>query len=107
VDSKDDPQSYRYKLWDMKIPAPLSKSQLSNIRKICISAYKATNCRDYARMDVRYRDNNFYILDVNANPYIGPECGLVRSAEQEGYSYGQFGSQIVNFALKRRTKNIR
>ena len=101
VDSKDDPTSYRYQKWNMIVPAPLNSKENGRLNQLCKDAYQAIGVRDYARMDVRYKDGVFYILDVNTNPYIGPECGLIKAAELVGYSYGEFGSQLVNFAWQR------
>lgn len=98
--SEDDPR-----LWNMIVPAPLNRKENGRLNQLCKDAYKAIGVRDYARMDVRFKDDVFYILDVNTNPYIGPECGLIQAAELAGYSYGEFGSQLVNFAWQR--KNIK
>ena len=98
--SEDDPR-----LWNMIVPAPLNRKENGRLNQLCKDAYKAIGVRDYARMDVRFKDDEFYILDINTNPYIGPECGLIQAAELAGYSYGEFGSQLVNFAWQR--KNIK
>ena len=102
IDSKDDPTSYRYQKWNMIVPAPLSNKENQQLSQICKDAYQVLGVRDYARMDVRLKDNIFYILDVNTNPYIGPECGLIQAAELVGYSFGEFGSQLINFAWQRK-----
>lgn len=104
MDSKDDPNSYRYQKWNMIVPATLNENENSALAELCINAYKTIGIRDYARMDVRYRDNDFFILDVNTNPYIGPECGLIQSAKIAGFSYGEFGSRLINFAWQRKEK---
>jgi D-alanine-D-alanine ligase len=101
VDSKDDPDSYRYQKWNMIVPAVLNSNEFKKLNKLCKDAYEAIGVRDYARMDVRLKKDRFYILDVNTNPYIGPECGLIKAAELVGYSYGEFGSQLVNLAYQR------
>jgi D-alanine-D-alanine ligase len=106
VDSKDDPLSYRYQKWNMIVPAMLSNIENENLIQLCKNAYSAIGVRDYARLDVRYKDGDFYILDVNTNPYIGPECGLIKAAELVGYSYGEFGSRLVNFAWQRRNSIV-
>jgi D-alanine-D-alanine ligase len=104
MDSKDDPNSYRYQKWNMIVPAPLNKIENEILAELCINAYKAIGVRDYARMDVRYKDDNFFILDINTNPYIGPECGLIQAAKIAGYSYGEFGSRLINLAWQRKEK---
>jgi len=98
--SEDDPR-----LWKIIVPAPLNRKENGRLNQLCKDAYKAFGVHDYARMDVRFKDDVFYILDVNTNPYIGPECGMIQAAELIGYSYGEFGSQLVNFAWQR--KNIK
>jgi D-alanine-D-alanine ligase len=102
MDSKDDPNSYRYQKWNMILPAPLSQNEIIQLTALCTKAYLAIGVRDYARMDVRYKDGTFYLLDVNTNPYIGPECGLIQAAKIAGYSYGEFGSRLVHFAWQRK-----
>jgi D-alanine-D-alanine ligase len=106
VDSKDDPTSYRYQRWNMIVPAPLSHKENQQLSQLCMDAYKAIGVRDYVRMDVRFKDEVFYILDVNTNPYIGPECGLIQAAGLVGYSYGEFGSRLVNFAWQRKHSKV-
>jgi D-alanine-D-alanine ligase len=101
MDSKDDPSSYRYQKWNMIVPAILSTIEKNKINQLCMDAYQAIGVRDYARMDIRYGNGGFYLLDVNTNPYIGPECGLIQAAKIAGYSYGEFASQLINFGWQR------
>ena len=85
------------------IPIHLPKAQLAALKKIVIAAYKATNCRDYARMDIRLRGNTFYILDVNHNADLSPDTSIVLGAGLMGLSYGMLGSYLVNLASRRHT----
>ena len=102
VDSKDDPCSYRYQKFNIIVPAKLTNEEIFQINQICEQAYRAIGVRDYARMDIRLKQGVFYILDVNTNPYIGPECGLIQAAKLAGYTYGEFASRIINFAWQRK-----
>lgn len=106
MDSKDDPTSYRYQKWNMIVPANLSQMERNKINQLCERAYQTIGVRDYARMDIRYGKGTFYLLDVNTNPYIGPECGLIQAASLLGYSYGEFGSRLINFALERMKSQV-
>jgi D-alanine-D-alanine ligase len=71
------------------------------LEKVCIDADRATGCRDYARMDVRLRDNIFYVLDVNPNADISADASMACAAETEGITFAQMGSRIVQMAVKR------
>ena len=96
-----DKNSLAYQKTIPMLPASLTHNQLSNLEEVVIAAYRATNCRDYARMDIRLRDGVFYVLDVNHNADISTDSSLVLAAELIGYSYGQFGSLLVNLAAQR------
>jgi D-alanine-D-alanine ligase len=100
-ESNYDKTSLAYKLTLPKLPADLTKDQLSKLQKIVIDAYRAVDCRDYARMDVRLRDGEFYLLDVNHNPDISSDTSLVLGAELVGLSYGTLGSLLINIAAQR------
>jgi D-alanine-D-alanine ligase len=100
-DSKFAPNSSDYQMIQLRLPADLSIRELHQLEKVAIGAYKATGCRDYARLDIRLRDGIFYVLDVNPNADICPDTSVALSAELAGYSYGKFGSLLVNLAARR------
>ncbi len=100
-ESKFVPASQDYQMIELRLPAPLTASELKRLEEISIGAYRATNCQDYARLDIRQRDGQFYVLDVNPNADISPDTSVVLAAELAGYSYGQFGSLLVNLAAHR------
>ena len=105
-ESNFDKTSLTYQLTVPKLPAVLTNDQLCSLEEVVIAAYRATDCRDYARMDIRMRDSTFYILDVNHNADISPDTSLVLAAEMAGYSYGQFGSLLVNLAAQRHQSRL-
>jgi D-alanine-D-alanine ligase len=90
-----------YKYTTPLIPAVLTQSELDLIEKTVFAAYRALNCRDYARMDLRLHDGVFYILDVNPNADLCPENSLVRAADLAGLPYGNFASLLINLAAHR------
>jgi D-alanine-D-alanine ligase len=100
-ESKFDPQSAPYNEIQLHLPAPLTPDELARLEQTALAAYRATSCRDYARLDIRLRDGIFYVLDVNPNADFSPDTSLALAAEVAGYSYGQLGSWLVNLAAQR------
>ena len=96
-----DKTSLAYQLTLPKLPIVLDDSQLSQLEDVVTAAYQATNCRDYARMDIRLQDGVFYVLDVNHNADISSDNSLVRAAAFVGLSYGRLGSLLINLAAQR------
>ncbi|MFZ2098004.1 MAG: hypothetical protein WAV05_15330 [Anaerolineales bacterium] len=93
--------SLAYQSTCAKLPIDFTPEELSCMEAAVIAAYRATGCRDYARMDLRLRDGVFYILDVNHNADISPNTSLIKAAEMIGYPYGLFGSLLVSLAAER------
>jgi D-alanine-D-alanine ligase len=100
-ESNFDKTSLAYQQTIPKFPARLTEEQLSRLEELALSAYRAIDCRDYARMDLRLRDGRFYLLDVNPNPDISADTSLVKGAEMIGLSYGKLGSLLINLAARR------
>ena len=100
-DSKFIPGSDHYEKIETLLPAPLSDEETLALEKVCCDAYRAIGCRDYARLDIRLRDNVFYVLDVNPNADISSEASMACAAEIAGVTYGQMGSLFVRLAAGR------
>lgn len=100
-DAKFIPGSEHYEKIETLLPAPLTSDETEALEQVCKNAYVALGCRDYARMDIRLRDNIFYVLDVNPNADISIDASMACAAEVAGISYGQMGSRIVSMAAQR------
>jgi D-alanine-D-alanine ligase len=96
-----DRNSLAYQSVSARLPIDFTPEELSWMERAVLGAYRAIDCRDYARMDLRMRDGIFYILDVNPNADISPDTSLIKAAEMVGYPYGRFGSLLVNLAAER------
>jgi D-alanine-D-alanine ligase len=79
-------------------PAPLSKRVLRRVEQVAIAAYEATECCDYARLDIRLQGNRPYVLEVNPNPDLTEGVSFMDSAERAGYTFPQALARIVEFA---------
>jgi D-alanine-D-alanine ligase len=107
--------SYEAKyLWDtpekplkmFTCPAKVPKELKVAIIKNVIEAYKATNCRDWARIDVRLDAKGIpSIIEINPLPGIMPKpednsC-FPAAARAAGFSYDETVNLPLLFALKR------
>ena len=95
------PESEEYQKIRNYVPARLSAEQMAELEDICKKAYRAVGCRDYGRIDVRMRDGQFYVLDVNPNADISADASLALAAQKAGYCYGELGSRVVALAAQR------
>ncbi len=83
-------------------PAPLTKPMLRKVEAVAIAAYDATECRDYARLDIRLKGNQPYVLEVNPNPDLTEGVSFMESAEAAGLTFDQALARIVDFAAARK-----
>ncbi len=82
-------------------PSMLTPGQRARIGRVCRAAYRAMRCRDYARIDLRVRNDRAYVVDVNPNPDINSESLLVIAAGVVGLSYEEVIARITEFAVER------
>ena len=86
---------------ETRIPANLSDVENRQLAAVCTAAAMATQCRDYARIDVRLRDGIFYVLDVNPNPDLSPDASMACAAETIGYGHPAMLSRLICLAAQR------
>jgi D-alanine-D-alanine ligase len=83
-------------------PADLPADVRERVNTVALQSYRLLDCRDYARVDIRLSTRGVpYVLEINANPDISPDAGMVRSALAAGFSYNSFISRIAEVALAR------
>ncbi len=100
-DAKFAPDSRDYNIIKTLIPAPLSEDARQTLERVSLNAYRALGCRDYARLDIRERNGEFFVLDVNPNADLDIEASIACSAEHTGYSYAQMMTHLVRLAAHR------
>lgn len=108
-DSKWIEDSVYYQHTQPSCPAEMGKNIKKNVESVALAAFRAMNCRDYARVDIRLSNDGVpYVIEVNPNPDISTDSGFARAAATAGISYGKLLNTIANFALTRKkddTKN--
>ena len=101
-DAKWTKGSYTYEHTPSRCPADVDEQVADRIRSVAMAAYKAHGLRDFGRIDMRVRDRQPYVVDVNSNPDITIDGGFAKTAAAAGYNYGAAISRIVNLAAHRR-----
>ena len=105
--SKWVPDSFEYHNTPRIIPAELPETVASEIRALSIAAWRATRCRDYARVDLRLdRRQRPHVVDVNVNPDVGPDGGFSATLRAAGIGMPEFAAVMVANALARRKAPI-
>lgn len=103
--AKWDPYSRDHHAVEGVCPVPdLEPEVVAHVQDIAMRAYRALNCRDYARVDMRLDETTGdpYILEVNPNPDLAESCAFNASARAAGRTYQQLICEIVEFALARK-----
>ena len=81
---------------------PISRSARDAIDHCCRTAFRALWLRDYGRLDVRLTaDDEIWVIEANANPYISYGHDMANAAEKAGMTYPAFVQRIADIALRR------
>lgn len=84
--------------------AELSEEILLQVKTIAEKTYKYLGGRDYPRLDLRLKDDQVYVLEINNNPGIdfSIESGFGISCRAAGFDYLGALSHIVENAYLRK-----
>jgi D-alanine-D-alanine ligase len=96
--AKWDPERDEFYLTPVTCPAQVDAGLAGRIRSIAVAAYEAAGCRGYARVDMRVRGRQPYVLEINPNPDISPDAGFPRAALAGGHPYPQMVEKILKLA---------
>ena len=81
---------------------PVSSVAKERIAEACRTAARALWLRDYARIDIRLTDDDeVWVLEANANPFISKGHEMANSAAKIGLGYPEFIERIVEEGVAR------
>ncbi|MBC7188928.1 D-alanine--D-alanine ligase [Candidatus Aerophobetes bacterium] len=83
-------------------PAPFSPQECAKIKEVAIKAYRAIGCRDFARVDMIWKEKEVYLLEINTIPGMTDLSLLPLAARVEGIEFPELVDKIVKMALKRK-----
>lgn len=83
--------------------AKLTPKLKNRLEEVSLGAWKTFACRDVARIDLRCRGEEVFILEVNPNPGLGEdeEYGMTVSQRAAGLTFPDFIWEITRSALRR------
>lgn len=85
-----------------KIPAALPQTEYKKVQEIALRAYKSLGCRDFGRVDMIWREEEVYLLEVNTIPGMTRTSLLPRAAKAKGIEFHHLVDKIVKQALRRK-----
>ncbi len=68
----------------------------AKIKNTAIKVFSSLDSSGYATMDLRFKDGEAYVLEVNPNPYLAVECDFIKSAKQAGLTSNEFIEKIIS-----------
>lgn len=86
-------------------PAQVEPELADRIRRLALAAFHTMGCRDFARVDIRVKDDTPYVLEVNPNPCLAPSGGFANAARVAGFDYAHMAHQIAGWAWRRRDRD--
>ncbi|HRU14507.1 MAG TPA: ATP-grasp domain-containing protein [Anaerohalosphaeraceae bacterium] len=98
--------SFAYEHTPRMIPAPLEEPLAKKIRTLALQAWRALDCRGYARVDFRLDEKNRpFLLEINPNPDISPDAGFAAALVAAHIPYERFVWMMLQNAIHIRTRN--
>jgi D-alanine-D-alanine ligase len=81
-----------------ELPAEVARK----ISAASIQCYQLFGLRDYGRVDLRLdKNDNAYILEINANPCLSPDAGFPAAVQKSGRDYQAMVAKLVSFVSDR------
>jgi len=100
-EAKFDKHNLPYYLTKFLCPAPLDIATQARLEEVARAAYRLGGCRDYGRVDLRLRDGEPLVLDVNPNADLSFESDHAIGSKMLGWTYGQMAARIIACAAER------
>ena len=84
------------------VPAHFAPEDYGKIQNVALKAYKSLGCRDFARVDMIWREGEVYLLEINTIPGMTKISLFPKAARAEGIQFHQLVDKIIQRALRRK-----
>ena len=75
----------------------LDKRLEKNLKETALACWKLFGLKGYARVDARTdRNDNVFVIEINANPCISPDGGFVAATKEAGYPFTEVMQRIIS-----------
>src|SRR5262249_53395506 len=79
-----------------RCPARIDQATSDRIARLALDVWRLSGCRGYARVDMRMdADGGLWVLEVNANPDIGPGTGFRKALVAAELPFEAFVEKLV------------
>ncbi len=94
---------------ELLIPAPLSPEEISEVRDLAVTAYRALRCEGLARVDFFYEHpgRGFLCSEINTMPGFTPISMFPKMWKHSGLSYSELIRRLIGLALDRSERRRR
>lgn len=86
---------YTPNMTEFVLPAPLTEEEYRTVCESCLKAFKACECKGFARIDGILKDGIFYFLEINTIPGMTDLSDMPASARAAGMSFKDLIDAIV------------
>ena len=84
------------------MPADLSKKKYKEVLYLAKKAHNALKCRGVTRSDFKFKDNKFYLLEINTQPGMTDLSLVPEIARYSGISFKSLVKKIIDDASTNR-----
>jgi len=82
-------------------PAPITKEQADECKKLTAYMYGKFNCKGVVRFDYFLKDNEWWFLEVNTVPGFSSESIIPKQAKTAGFELKEFFGLLIEEAIRK------
>jgi D-alanine-D-alanine ligase len=101
-DAKWNNETVEYKNSVPHCPADVDSRLAKRLQDIGLKVFKLFGCRGYARVDMRMRGKDIYVIECNPNADCSPGSGIFTMLNAAGVPYEEFVKNLIEGALRGR-----